>query len=173
MAAGRAATLLGGCIGIGAMLAAIVVFYRHDMEIPPAGRAASPRAESAVERAPAQITAQRAQQRSEGGSPEAARASAQSALQQCLRQTEAAYHTKWNGMCAYVAERAAAEFLNCKQRGFADEYCRSLHESTPARDCLLPHAMASAIEQAGESAASQCYRRFDLAVQSPSAFSPP
>src|SRR6185437_2306988 len=92
--------------------------------------------------------------------PEAARAT----LQHCLTQAQAAARTSWNGMCATLAQRNQSQFSDCRQQGRSDADCRLQYPSTPAQDCLLPHATADSVATAAQAAKTDCYDQFQSAL---------
>jgi hypothetical protein len=147
------------------LLAGAALSYRYAVGLPAAHRAALRRPEAMATPIEAQADRHSAGPGAEGYSPDAVRANARVTLRQCLKQATAASQAKWNAMCAYVADRNATEYLNCRQQGRGETDCRSAYATTPTTDCLLPHAMASSIYEAAQSAKQACYRQFQIAVQ--------
>ena len=93
------------------------------------------------------------------------RTRARAVLQQCVKQAERAARSSWDGMCASLAQRNAEQRDSCRQQGRTAADCLSLYAETPVQDCLLPHATASSIAQAQQTAKSDCYQQFQSEMQ--------
>jgi len=146
-------------VGLSAVIAGATLYYRHvGAPAPTQGAAAS----SAVTARPARSTAERGAE-VYGGS--AARLKARAELQQCLQKAERAAKTGWDGMCATLAQHNAEQRDGCRQQGRAAADCLSSYADIPVRDCLLPHATASSIAQAQQSAKSDCYQQFQAEMR--------
>jgi hypothetical protein len=94
-----------------------------------------------------------------------ARLRARAALQECLQQAALAAKTSWDGMCAALAQRNGEQRDHCRDQGRAVSECQAAYADTPLKDCLLPHATASSVAQAEQSAKSDCYQQFQAEMR--------
>lgn len=156
----RTATFLAA-VGVIAALAGTTLYSRHrgtrdrsaDVAPQTAPQSSSGRA-SSVESLPRNRAAPEPYDR------DTARLRAQTALQECLKKAESEAKASWDGMCVTLAQRTTEQRDDCRQQGRTAADCRSAYTETPVKDCLLPHATASSIAQAQQSAKSDCYQQF-------------